>query len=61
MGQRLAQTPKLYAEIDPGIRMAIFKRFFYGLIYSLENDEVVILSVFHLRRDLNAWLDAYMN
>ena len=61
MGVRLSQAPRLYAEVEAGVRLAILKRFSYGLIYAIEINEIVILSVFHLRRDLNAWLDDYLN
>ena len=37
-------------EIRPGIRKHVMRKFRYALIYSLENDGLVILAVAHAGR-----------
>jgi plasmid stabilization system protein ParE len=47
--------PRMRPLVLPGVRKAIMQRFPYSLLYTIENEEVVVLSVFHQRRDPNSW------
>ncbi len=61
MESRLVDSPFLYAEVAAGMRIAPLKRFPYALIYSVQEDVIGVVSVFHMRRNLDAWLNAYLN
>ena len=47
--------PKAWPEIDSGIHRILIKRFPYGVLYSLDHDEIYILAVMHLHRDPDYW------
>lgn len=52
----IAQFPESAAEIRPGIRKCILRKFRYSLIYSRENDSVLILAVAHHSRRPEYWV-----
>jgi plasmid stabilization system protein ParE len=49
------QSPRLWRELEPGFRRALFRRFPYALIYVEEPHRVLVLTVMHQRRDPEAW------
>lgn len=53
----LEQNPKLWAEYEPGIRRALFRRFPYALHYMLQSDHVYVLALTHQRRKPGYWRD----
>lgn len=53
----LEQNPKLWAEYEPGIRRALFRRFPYALYYMLQSDHVYVLALTHQRRKPGYWRD----
>jgi plasmid stabilization system protein ParE len=53
--ERVSRDPLLYAVIMEPVRRALLKRFPYGVFYLLEPEEVVVLGVFHARRDPAVW------
>ena len=53
--QRLAENPYIYADIHRGLRRAVTGRFPYGVFYLVADNEVRVLSVIDMSRDLSAW------
>lgn len=53
--QSVERSPRLYRELEPGIRRALFQRFPYALIYIEESHRILILTVMHQRRDPEHW------
>lgn len=51
----LARFPQAAFEIRPGIRRHLLRRFPYALIYSFQEDDLLILAVAHLKRHPNYW------
>ena len=51
----IAQSPQSAAEILPGIRRYVLRKFRYALIYSIEEDCLLILAVAHHSRRPNYW------
>ena len=47
----LAINARIYAEVFDGVRRVIARRFPYAVAYQIVDDEVVVLSVLHLRRN----------
>ena len=52
---RISRTPELYAKILHDARRAPVRRFPYSVIYKVEPDRVVVIAVFHGRRDPKVW------
>ena len=53
--QRIIQWPEAWQPLDAEIRRCRTHRFPYGIIYAVENSEVLILSVMHLHRHPDSW------
>ncbi|MGA9453777.1 MAG: type II toxin-antitoxin system RelE/ParE family toxin [Verrucomicrobiia bacterium] len=53
--QRIIQWPEAWQLLDVAIRRCRTHRFPYGVIYTTENGEVVIIAVMHLHRYPDSW------
>jgi plasmid stabilization system protein ParE len=51
----VARNPLAYPVIENEIRRAPVRRFPYSLMYSANQDEIVIVACFHGRRDPKLW------
>ncbi len=52
---RLLENPFQYQVIEDDIRRASLHRFPYGIMYSVSDDELLILTCFDGRRDPQRW------
>lgn len=52
----IAQFPESAEEIRPGIRKRTLRKFQYSLIYSIEEDALLILAVAHHSRRPGYWV-----
>ncbi len=52
----IAQFPEAGGEIRPGIRKRLLRKFRYSLIYSIEQDSLLILAVAHQSRRPGFWV-----
>lgn len=52
---QIADRPELFAKVHGDIRLAVVKRFPFVVPYQLDDSEIVILAVFHGRRDPGIW------
>lgn len=52
---RLRQYPQLGAEIETGLRRLLLHRFPFSLIYAVEPEEILIVSVAHHGRHPDYW------
>ena len=52
---RIIQWPQARQPLDVEIRRCRTHRFPYGIIYTVENGEVLVLSVMHLHRHPDSW------
>ena len=43
--------PLQHPLVDPPIRRAVLRRFPYSILFTVDDDEIVVLSCFHVRRD----------
>jgi|SRR5215471_11330326 len=48
---RISQNPEQFPLIRGDIRRALLRRFPYGIHFIVETDRVVILAVFHVKRN----------
>ncbi len=51
----LRSSPELYPLADSTIRKAALRRFPYLILYRATEEEVVVVSCFHTRRDPREW------
>jgi len=54
---RIAQLPQAWHPLGEGLRRCRLSRFPYGLIYAIENGDVLVLAVAHLHRRPEYWRD----
>jgi plasmid stabilization system protein ParE len=53
--QNSVDHPAAWPVLEDNVRRCLVHRFPYGVLYSIENDEVFILAVMHLHRDPDHW------
>jgi len=52
---RVVSFPNAWPILDQDIRRCLINRFPYGVLYSVENDEIFIPAVMHMHRDPDYW------
>jgi plasmid stabilization system protein ParE len=52
---RIIHWPEAWQPLDAEIRRCRTHRFPYGIIYAVENGEVLVISVMHLHRHPDSW------
>ena len=53
--ESICRTPGLHAEVFQGLRLALVRRFPYGVVYRLDEDRITVVAVYHTRRDPRRW------
>ncbi|WP_082926117.1 type II toxin-antitoxin system RelE/ParE family toxin [Halomonas sp. G11] len=53
--ERAHRHPEAWTLLEGDIRRSLVRRFPYGVLYALENDDVFVLAVMHLHREPNYW------
>jgi plasmid stabilization system protein ParE len=53
--ERVAKAPELGAKVLREVRRAAVRRFPYSLYYTVEADRIVVIAVFHGKRDPKVW------
>jgi toxin ParE1/3/4 len=54
---RIRESSTLYPEIDEDVRRCMVKKFPYAVLYTIEEDYLLILAVMHCSREPNYWKD----
>ncbi len=52
---RIVRNPEMYAVLHRDIRRAFVRRFPYGVFYRIVDDQLIVVGVFHGRRNPRAW------
>jgi plasmid stabilization system protein ParE len=52
---RISATPEMHAKVYRDVRRALVRQFPYSVYYRLRTDRVVVLAVFHNKRDPKIW------
>jgi len=52
---RIRESPIRYAVIDEDVRRCMARRFPYGVLYTVEQDYILILAVMHCSREPGYW------
>lgn len=54
---RIGTEPEFYPAVMRGVRRAVVRRFPYSVVYRVEPRQVVVLAIFHGKRDPKIWQD----
>lgn len=54
---RIESLPEVYELVFEDVRRAIVRRFPYLVLYKVESSQIVVLAVFHSKRDPQDWQD----
>jgi plasmid stabilization system protein ParE len=52
---QIQQMPALFPVVYRDVRQTIVRRFPYSVLYRVESDQILIVAVFHSRRDPAVW------
>ena len=52
---QIRKSPTRYAVIDEDVRRCMARRFPYGVLYTVEQDYILILAVMHCSREPGYW------
>jgi toxin ParE1/3/4 len=52
---KIQRAPEAYPVVHKNVRRLLIKRFPYGIFYAVEQPVIIVLAVFHERRDPTAW------
>lgn len=55
--ERIITYPKVWQVIEDDIRRSLVRRFPFGILYSIELNDIYILAVMHLYREPDYWKD----
>ena len=55
--KRVATFPTAWTEIRPSIRRCIMHKFPYNVLYSIEENCILIIAIAHHHRKPNYWID----
>jgi plasmid stabilization system protein ParE len=53
--QRAVAYPRIWVVLEGEVRRALARRFPYGILYSEEDEGILIVAVMHLHRDPDYW------
>ncbi len=53
--QTILRYPDAWPIISEDVRRCLVNRFPYGILYSIEQSQIFVLAVMHLRRHPNYW------
>lgn len=52
---RIREAPTRYAVIDEDVRRCMARKFPYGVLYTIEQDYILVLAVMHCSREPGYW------
>lgn len=53
--QRILRNPECYPVVHGEIRMGIVRRFPYLLLYTVSEETIYVIAIFHAKRDPKTW------
>jgi plasmid stabilization system protein ParE len=51
----IVEFPSAGIELRPGVRRRILRRFPYAILYTFDNDEILVLAIAHQKRRPGYW------
>jgi len=59
--KRISTFPMAWTEIRPEIRRCIMHKFPYNVLYSVEEETILIIAIAHHHRNPNYWIERISN
>ena len=53
---RIVESPNRWAVVDEDIRRCLTRKFPYGILYTIEDDYILIVAVMHCSREPGYWI-----
>ncbi len=53
--RRIIENPKLFRVVEEDVRRCLTRRFPYGILYTIEEDYILIVAVMHCSRKPSYW------
>lgn len=53
--QNILKFPKAWSKFSKNTRRCLIRRFPFGVIYQIKNDEIIIIAIMQLNRRPNYW------
>lgn len=53
----IQKSPEMYPNIYKNVRRCLVRRFPYGVFYMIEDDRVIVVAIFHAKRNPRRWKD----
>ncbi len=53
--QRIVEHPQAWHPLSPSTRRCRTRRFPYGVVYQVRDEEILVVAVMHLRREPENW------
>jgi toxin ParE1/3/4 len=53
--QRMRRNPEIYPRVYKMLRRCWLRRFPYGVFFLVEDETIIVVGVFHARRDPTCW------
>jgi Plasmid stabilisation system protein. len=53
--ERIESLPEAYEVVFENVRCAVVRKFPYLILYKIEPSQIVVLAVFHSKRDPQVW------
>ena len=54
---RIVESPTRWSVVDEDIRRCLTRKFPYGILYTIEEDYILIVAVMHCSREPGYWKD----
>lgn len=54
---RIRESPNRWRLVDDNVRQCLTRKFPYGILYTIEQDYILILAVMHCSREPGYWKD----
>ena len=55
--KRIIEFPKVYAKIKLDVRRCVIHKFPYNILYSIEDNHILIIAIAHQHRQPDYWID----
>jgi toxin ParE1/3/4 len=52
----IAESPKIWPEIEQGIQRRLVRRFPYSILYSVHENEIIIAAIMHQKQKPRYWM-----
>ena len=52
---RIRENPRAWTPVSPVAQRAIVRRFPYGIVFRIAQEEIAVAAIMHLRRNPTAW------